>query len=303
MATSRKRPKASVSSSWPDLGKTGWAVVAVLVVLCGLVVLGGELAGEQGTPAAPPQKKNAQPAPQPCPFPRCPHCGAPLQAADCQPTGQPAPSKAILSDPVRFFCSLETAIEGPPPEIEQVRPLAAVQVGGPVSPDGRAVVTCDLPLELRTRNVGGSDGAGLCVFSSIGHQARYNNEPGLKNFQTWMRDKRGGGWPNKVDDMIRSCSPQSRYIQYEGSSIDVARQALSSGRMPSITWGGNHMLNLVHHDGEWCCALDNNFVGENELRWLKPSELLRLYNQGGGGWTVVLLAPRPPSPPCNVKGW
>jgi hypothetical protein len=49
----------------------------------------------------------------------------------------------------------------------------------PVSQDGRAEVVCDLPGELQKRNVGGRDGAVLCVFTSVMHSARYQNEPRL----------------------------------------------------------------------------------------------------------------------------
>src|SRR5437588_9957087 len=41
-------------------------------------------------------------------------------------------------------------------------------VGGPTSPIGTEV-TCDLPVSQRTKNVGGRDGAGLCVLTSTGH--------------------------------------------------------------------------------------------------------------------------------------
>lgn len=46
-------------------------------------------------------------------------------------------------------------------------PVSAVRVGGPVGPDGKTEVTCDLPVDQRIKNIGSKiDGAGMCVFSS-----------------------------------------------------------------------------------------------------------------------------------------
>lgn len=172
-------------------------------------------------------------------------------------------------------------------------------IGGPVSPDGKAYVVCDLPPDLRTANVGGSDGAGLCVFTSIGHAARWQNEKRLWWFQRDMRQERGGGWPEKVESMVDKYGKDTPYIQYIGSDPAVLELALKTGRMPCITYGPAHMVNLVYLDADWFCVLDNNAIGANELRWHRREEGLSLWRQNGQGWMVCLLAPRPPSPPHN----
>src|SRR5436305_7540489 len=84
---------------------------------------------------------------------------------------------------------------------------ATPTLGGPVAPDGRTRVTIDLPLALRAANTGGSDGYGLCVFTSIMHAARWQKETPLEDFQTLMRQEPGGGWPAKVDRMIAKYGP------------------------------------------------------------------------------------------------
>lgn len=177
--------------------------------------------------------------------------------------------------------------------------VSRVHIGGPIAPDGRTEVTCDLPVDMRTRNVGGSDGAGLCVFSSIGHAARWSNETRLWDFQKQMRQERGGGWPDKVDKMIAKYGPGTPYIQYTGNDPAILKAALATGRMPSVTYNGNHMVNLIYLDDTWAAVLDNNYVGENEIRWFPTEEFLRLWRTGGQAWTVVLLAPPPPDPPIN----
>src|SRR5207249_61040 len=127
----------------------------------------------QALDAPPPPKP--QPAPTPVPQPK------PEPKPEPKPRPRPCP--------------------GPGPCPRAIIPFGEIKVGGPVGP-GEVEVTCDLPLPLRAKNVGGSDGAGLCVFTSIMHSARFQNERRLWDFQGDMRRERGGGWPQKVDQMI-----------------------------------------------------------------------------------------------------
>jgi hypothetical protein len=187
---------------------------------------------------------------------------------------------------------------------------APITIGGPVAPDGKTEVTCDLPANLRTKNVGGRDGAGLCVFSSIGHSARWQHENRLEDFQKQMRAEPGGGYPQKVDAMIKKYGPGTPYLQYEGKDPTILRQALATGRMPSVTYNGHcphygmgrsiaHMVNLVYLDDHWACVLDNNFIGDNDLVWLSAKDFIQRWTGGGNGWAVVLLSPGPPPVPHN----
>ncbi len=192
---------------------------------------------------------------------------------------------------------------------------AEIKVGGPTSPDGKVTVAVDLPLSLRTKNVGGTDGAGLCVFTSIGHAARWQGELRLMDFQAKMRQERGGGWPEKVDKMISKYGAGAPYVQYEGNDLAPLKAALDSGLLPAITWNGKgdphyhstiaHMVNLVCLSGltesDWGCILDNNFIGADQLVWCRPSELLRNWKGSGQGWAVFLLEKGPPPPvPVNA---
>jgi hypothetical protein len=185
-------------------------------------------------------------------------------------------------------------------------PVGKISIGGPTGPDGTTEVACDLPVEQRTRNVGGRDGAGLCVFSSIGQAARWQNETRLVNFQSDMRKELGGGYPAKVDRMIARYGAGTPYLQYEGCDTSLLKMALETGRMPSVTYNGHdphysgtiaHMVNLIHLDERWAVVLDNNFVGENELVWLTPEEFRSRWCGSGSGWAVILLAPPPPPIP------
>ena len=173
-------------------------------------------------------------------------------------------------------------------------------VGGPKYQDGTEV-TCDLPHDTWLKNVGGRDGLGLCVFTSLAHSARWQNERRLEDFQDKMRSEMGGGWPDKVDEMIRKYAPGVQYLQYEGNDTKILDLAIKTGRMPSVTYGYSeryggpvpHMVNLLHLDERLACVLDNNFVKPNELEWMEREEFLKRWKMGGGGWAVVLLNPTP----------
>lgn len=186
------------------------------------------------------------------------------------------------------------------------RAIEKFVVGGSIGPDGQQIVT-DMPESLRMRNVGGRDGAGLCVFTSINHSARWQNERRLWNFQQDMRKERGGGWPEKVDQMIPKYGKGTPYLQYEGRDPSILELALKTGRMPGVTYSGRdgvfyrgpiaHMVNLVYLDAKDAAILDNN--NPDKILWMSRSEFLSRWTGGSSGWAVILLAPRPPPAPKN----
>lgn len=195
--------------------------------------------------------------------------------------------------------------------------LTSASVGGKLSPDGKEI-DVDLPDSQQMRNVGGSDGAGLCVYTSIAHAARWQNVEALEDFQKWMTKYPGGGYPEKVTKKISEiCKskglPEPRYIQVEGGKemLDVMRAALKSGRMVSCTYsfspsgrygGGriSHMVNLVYLSETHACILDNNFPGTKALEWITVDEFLRTFTGGRAGWAVILLDPGPPPFPYTA---
>jgi hypothetical protein len=195
------------------------------------------------------------------------------------------------------------------------RPLSAIDTanlatGGPRNVDG-AEVMCDLPVDQRTPNTGGTDGAGLCVFTSIGHAARWQNDPRLANLQRDMTHEPGGGYPEKVDAMLKKygqgITPRD-YVNIETNDPEILHEAIDSGRMPCVTYNGHdphyrgsiaHMVNLVALDARHACILDNNFVGQNDLVWMSPTDFYKRWKGGAKGWVVILLSPAPPPVPRN----
>ncbi len=229
------------------------------------------------------------------------------QSPPTLPTPAPTPAPAPAPAPPR-----PQPCPGPGPcprPHDEDNPVGA-SVGGPRNADGTEL-QCDLPGDQHLKNCGGSDGAGLCVFTSISHSARWQNVDVLKDFRDWMRHHPGGGYPKKVDQMIASiCKekgvPRPDYVQAEGSGLEILKAACKSGRMPGVTYsfsptgryGGariSHMVSLPHADDRWFVVLDNNFPQTYE--WMSPAEFQKTYTGGGGGWCVVLLSPAPPPPP------
>jgi hypothetical protein len=158
---------------------------------------------------------------------------------------------------------------------------------------------------------GPGSGAGLCVFTSIEHDARWQNEPRLWKFQEQMTHEPGGGYPSKVDDMIKKYAPGVSYLQYEGHDPAFLKQAMLTHRMVAVTYNGHdchygnqhiaHMVNLIHLSDAWACILDNNYP--TELVWMTPSAFYKRWTgSDSNGWAVVLLnGPPPPSPWTEIQ--
>lgn len=161
------------------------------------------------------------------------------------------------------------------------------------------------------RNVGGTDGAGLCVFTSVQHAGYWQNIPALDGFRRFMEGQPGGGWPEKLDDMIaRFCKKNGAtvpsYIQHTGGDDHFLDLALHTDRIVCVTYAGSddfyrggidHMVNLAHLDATRAAIIDNNRPGT--WLWMSRTDFLSRWRARGGGWAVVFLASPPPSHPAN----
>lgn len=186
------------------------------------------------------------------------------------------------------------------------------RIGGKVAPDNKSEIHCDLPASQMLKNKGGSDGSGLCVFTSVEHSARWQEIGALLGFRDWMTRYPGGGYPEKLKAKIEQLSkergmPTPDYIQLQGRQelLPVLKAACESGRMPAVTYsfsptgryGGRkiaHMVSLVFLSDEWACILDNNYPGPEQLEWISTKDFMRSFTGGGNGWAVVFATPGPP---------
>lgn len=169
---------------------------------------------------------------------------------------------------------------------------------------------CDLPTSEKKKNTGGSDGSGLCVFTSIEYDARFQNERALFDLQKYMKTKPGGGYPQKVDSVMKAFAPGVQYAQHTGSDEAVLSAVLATGRGCGVTYAGRdphysgsiaHMVWLVHYDRKtgWAAISDNNFP--SEIMWMSCDEFLTRWKGNGGGWAFFLLRSPPPPVPHNRK--
>lgn len=205
------------------------------------------------------------------------------------------------------------------PHEERIEQGPAHVTTTPYAKDGTQI-QADLPLSLHMRNTGGSDRLGLCVFTSIEHAVMLQNLRTMQGFRKWMESQPGGGWPDKVDEMIRRyCAMKGiripAYLQVESNDLEILRKACKSGRTVCITYSVSptgryngqtiaHMVNLVAAgagkgpDGKgWFCILDNNYPGSYE--WMSEQQFLRAYAGRSRGWSVIFLSPCPPPGPKN----
>lgn len=188
------------------------------------------------------------------------------------------------------------------------------QVGGTKAPNG-ADMQMQLPSSHHVRNRGGSDGAGLCVFASLRHTGDWQDNAVFFGLFEHMFNYPGGGYPSKVDAVVKRYAaqrglPVPKYIQIEDADLEILKLACKNGYMPGVTYsfsptgryGGSkisHMVTLVHADDNYFAILDNNYPGSYE--WMTPEEFKRTYAYGGQGWSVILLEKSPPPAPRNKK--
>lgn len=229
----------------------------------------------------------------------------PLDPAPCPPD-QPCPPKPKPRKPWGN-------------QLGPVGPFGKISLGGPVAPDGLTEVQIDYPTTQRMGNIGGSDGAGMCVMTSIEMAARCAGLDQMRGLRDWCAKQPGGAGPAKVDRQLKEfCKAKGisvpLYVQYEGSDPSAIAMLLRTCRMPSVTYGGKdgvrypgpiaHMVCAVTLTDRWACLLDNNGGGrngvdENGLLWMTPNEFSERFRMGGGGWAFAWLTPPWPPIPSN----
>jgi hypothetical protein len=222
------------------------------------------------------------------------------QRSPPRPLAPAPPAVPTVPEPPRRPCPPN----GPCPQIGQSVANGPEQFG--------EVITCALPSERHIRNTGGSDGAGLCVFAALRQAGDWANEPVCLNVFEFMKSRPGGGYPDKVDQVLSACAqqmgrPLPGYVQHTGGDERFLQLALRTGRYPCVTYAGQdgvfyrakiaHMVNLVHLSAQCAVIQDNNFPGQ--WLWLTPTEFLSRWRALGGGWAIILLPPGPPPIPVN----
>jgi hypothetical protein len=155
--------------------------------------------------------------------------------------------------------------------------------------------------EHHIRNEGGSDGAGLCVYSSVIIAGAYQGVADLdrlKQSQLWryVKARPGGSYPEKLARDLNAVYPLEqtgeRWSQYTGTDTSVIDKLSRAGYPVCSTMDTgalyeyrkiHHMITLAHYrkDG-WVCVVDNNNPGK--FHWMPAKEYDRRAFDGGTLW-------------------
>jgi hypothetical protein len=197
----------------------------------------------------------------------------------------------------------------------------------PVAPDGTVAVV-DFPVTQHMQNVGGSDGYGLCVYTSVTVAARWQNLDSMLTFRKFAEGRPGGSYPEKLEADLKTFAARNKitlppYVQHTGGDDAFLDLCYATRRSPSITYAGldgyydsgvAHMVTGAHLDAKWGAICDNNRSGS--WVWMTRPQLLNRWkgkkddgkdilvhvSDGfrtywvpvGGGWAFVWLGPPPP---------
>jgi hypothetical protein len=180
--------------------------------------------------------------------------------------------------------------------------------------DGRRA-HAPIPPEVHVRNEGGSDGAGLCVISSVLANGMAVGVPGLdvpgideasgrqmpgKGSALWRTAKsRPGGYsPDKLQGLLDEVAPAEKWASYVGRDPAMLERLSRMGYPIGSTMNTgelyhmrpiHHMISLVHFDRDQDLAgvVDNNRPGI--YSWMTSREYMRRWIDGGSGWGFVWL--------------
>lgn len=177
---------------------------------------------------------------------------------------------------------------------------------------GRSV-NAPIPNEIHVRNEGGSDGAGLCVISSVLANGMSQGVPGLniagrdersgqlvagKGSTLWRTAKaRPGGYgPEKLAELVEEVMPGEKYASFVGRDTSILETLSSRGYRVGVTMNTgkqynympiHHMVSLEHYSAANNVAMvaDNNDPGKHHV--MPATEFNRRWIDGGDGWAWV----------------
>ena len=196
----------------------------------------------------------------------------------------------------------------------------------PVQPDGKPLAL-PLPATEHMQNTGGSDGAGLCVYTSVVLSAKWHNLPDVYGLRKFAEGRPGGSYPEKLAADLKTYSTRYNvtlptYVQHTGGDDEFLDLCFKTRRYPAITYAGAddfyrgtiaHMVNLTHLDAAHGTIQDNNRAGHWTTdtrtkvlnRWKGLDDNGRPMRLGGyavgGGWAFLWIAPPAPPLPAGVS--
>ena len=158
------------------------------------------------------------------------------------------------------------------------------------------------------KNEGGSDGAGLCVYTSNminGSYQKVGDLDKLKQSAYWafFKSRPGGSYPQKwardIAELEKKTGVKYDYFSYVGPDASVLERVSKAGVPMGATMNTGaqyqwqriaHMISLIHFDKDWACVLDNNF--KDAYSWMTAKEFMSRQD-GGKVWATWWLKPAP----------
>jgi hypothetical protein len=171
-----------------------------------------------------------------------------------------------------------------------------------------------IPVELHVRNEGGSNGAGLCVISSVLSAGMAQGVPGLdipgldeasggqkpgKGSKLWLAAKarKGGYSPDKLASLLKEVMPREKWVSYVGTDPSEIEKLTKAGYRVCATMNTGaqygyrhiaHMVNDIHYETNgWACVVDNNDPGM--YHWMPAAERDRRLKDHGTLWAFAWL--------------
>jgi len=154
--------------------------------------------------------------------------------------------------------------------------------------------------QIRQKNTGGSDGAGLCVIASATTAGRHEGVPGIDRLWEEAKKRPGGYYPEKLEKLVTEVLPGEKFGSYVGRDTKVVENLIRQGHVVGTTtntgsiYGGqriHHMVDTVHLDGTSAAIVDNN-KPEVEI-WTDRSTYDERFVDGDEGWAFVWARARP----------
>lgn len=204
--------------------------------------------------------------------------------------------------------------------------LVFVSTAQAQTPDHRGEVALDapsyrgtnafapIPPEMHFRNEGGSNGAGICVITTLTINGQYQGIPALmkgRDSDLWQAAKRmpGGHSPDNLFPLLKRYVPGEPYVSYVGTDFTVVQEWIKSGRPVAITTNTgaiyryqpiHHFVSTIHYEFQKLAGLvDSNDPGL--YHWMPATEFERRAIDGSVFWAFMWLRfPRTAETPAEV---
>lgn len=167
-------------------------------------------------------------------------------------------------------------------------------------------VNAPIPPEMHFKNTGGSDGAGLCVNTSMTIAGAFHGIADLWRLaqSSLMIDSRarpGGSWPEKLERELKEHYPDEQWFMWESPTTEQVEAFNAQGLAVCTTTNTGRLYNYdyiyhyivtIHLDSLWAMIVDSNDPGKYHI--MPRAEYDRRAPNPEKVWGTVWLSGRVP---------